>query len=178
MVDNIAIDFVGTNVGSGSKTYNINFCNKLNSLKLKDKIIVFICKNYYSQIDKKIKQNKKVEFVSKPNFLSIGFIRILWIQFILPFELKYLGIKKLYSPLNFCPIFANFFKIKVVLCCHSNLPWVYFHLMPGNLIRNFFVKKLMEYSIYSCHILIVNSFYAREEILKNLKIQKKKIKVI
>ena len=25
MLDNIAIDFVGTNVGSGSKTYNINF---------------------------------------------------------------------------------------------------------------------------------------------------------
>jgi glycosyltransferase involved in cell wall biosynthesis len=172
------IDFIGTNVGSGSKTYNINFCNELNSIKLKNKIKIFICKNYYSQINKKIKKNKNVEFILKPNFLSISFIRILWIQFILPFELKYFDIKKLYSPLNFCPILAQFFNIKVVLCCHSNLPWVYFNLMPGNLIRNFFVKKLMEYSIFSCNVLIVNSFYAKREIIKILKLKKKKIKVV
>lgn len=178
MVDNIAIDFVGTNVGSGSKTYSINFCNELNSVKLKNKIKIFVCKNYYFQIDKKIKINKKIEFILKPNFLSIGFIRIFWIQFILPFELKYLEIKKLYSPLNYCPIFARFLKIKVVLCCHSNLPWVYFNMMAGNLIKNFLVKKLMEYSIYSCNILIVNSFYAKKEIIKFLKIKNKKIKVV
>jgi glycosyltransferase involved in cell wall biosynthesis len=173
-----AIDFIGTNVGSGSKTYNINFCNELNSLQLKNKIKIFICKNYYSQINKKIKKNKNIKFILKPNFLSISFIRIIWIQFILPFELKYFGIKKLFSPLNFCPILARFFSIKVVLCCHSNLPWVYFNLMPGNLIRNFFVKKLMEYSIFSCNVLIVNSFYAKREIIKILKLKKKKIKVI
>ena len=178
MLDNIAIDFVGTNVGSGSKTYSINFCNQLNSLQLKKKIKIFICKNYYSQINKNVKKNKKIEFILKPNFLSIGFIRILWIQFVLPFELKYLGIQKLYSPLNFCPFFANFFSIKVVLCCHSNLPWIYFDLMPGNLVRNFFVKKLMEYSIHSCDILIVNSFYAKKEIIKFIKIKKKEIKVV
>jgi len=172
------IDFIGTNVGSGSKTYNINFCNELNSLQLKNKIKIFICKNYYSQINKEIKKNKNIKFILKPNFLSISFIRILWIQFILPFELKYFGIKKLYSPLNFCPILAQFFSIKVVLCCHSNLPWVYFNLMPGNLIRNFFVKKLMEYSIFSCNVLIVNSFYAKREIIKILKLKKKKIKVV
>jgi glycosyltransferase involved in cell wall biosynthesis len=50
--------------------------------------------------------------------------------------------------------------------------------MPGNLVRNFFVKKLMEYSIYSCNILIVNSFYAKKEIIKFLKIKKNKIKVV
>ena len=157
MFDNIAIDFVGTNVGSGSKTYNINFCNELNSLQLKKKIKIFIFKNYYSQINNKIKKNKKVEFIFKPNFLSVGFIRILWIQFILPFELKYLGVKKLYSALNFCPIISHFFRIKVALCCHSNLPWVHFDLMPGSKIRNYFVKKTMELSIRSCDILLVNS---------------------
>jgi len=30
----IAIDFVGTNLGSGTKTYNINFCNELTSIDL------------------------------------------------------------------------------------------------------------------------------------------------
>lgn len=178
MLGDIAIDFVGTNAGSGSKTYNINFCNELNSIKLKNKIKIFICKNYFFQIDKQIKKNKKIEFILKPNFLSIGYIRIFWIQFILPFELKYLGIKKLYSPLNYCPIFARFLKIKVLLCCHSNLPWVYFNMMPGNLIKNFLVKKLMEYSIYNCNILVVNSFYAKKEIINFLKIKKTKIKVV
>ena len=174
----IAIDFVGTNIGSGSKTYNINFCNELNSLQLKKKIKIFICKNYYSQINNKLKKNKKVEFIFKPNFLSIGFIRILWIQFVLPFELRYLGVKKLYSSLNFSPITANFFRIKVALCCHSNLPWVHFNLMPGGKIKNYFVKKLMELSIYSCDILIVNSSYAKKEIVKLLKLRKKKIVVL
>jgi glycosyltransferase involved in cell wall biosynthesis len=169
----IAIDFVGTNIGSGSKTYNINFCNELNSLQLKKKIKIFICKNYYSQINNKLKKNKKVEFIFKPNFLSIGFIRILWIQFVLPFELRYLGVKKLYSSLNFSPIIANFFRIKVALCCHSNLPWVNFNLMPGGKIKNYFVKKLMELSIHSCDILIVNSNYAKKEIVKLLKLKKK-----
>ena len=27
----IAIDFVGTNLNSGTKTYSINFCNELNA---------------------------------------------------------------------------------------------------------------------------------------------------
>ena len=36
----------------------------------------------------------------------------------------------------------------------------------------------MEYSIYSCDILIVNSFYAKQEIIKILKIKEKKIKVV
>jgi hypothetical protein len=178
MLDNIAIDFVGTNVGSGSKTYNINFCNELNSLQLKKKIKIFICKNYYPQINSKIKKNKQVEFIFKPNFYSVGFIRILWIQFILPFELKYLGVKKLYSSLNFSPIISHFFRIKVALCCHSNLPWVHFDLMPGSKIRNYFIKKTMELSIRSCDVLLVNSYYAQKEIIKLLKLKKKKIEVI
>jgi glycosyltransferase involved in cell wall biosynthesis len=178
MAENIAIDFVGTNIGSGSKTYSINFCNQLNSLKLKNKIKIFICKSYYSQVSKKIRQNKKIEFIIKPNFLSIGLIRVFWIQFILPFELKLLGINKLYSSLNYCPILSHFLKIKVVLCSHSNLPWIHFNMMPGNLIKNFLIKKIMEYSILNCNILIVNSFFAKKEIIKLLNIKKKKIEVV
>jgi glycosyltransferase involved in cell wall biosynthesis len=36
----------------------------------------------------------------------------------------------------------------------------------------------MEYSIFSCNVLIVNSFYAKREIIKILKIKEKKIKVV
>ena len=174
----IGIDFIGTNLGSGTKTYNINFCKELNSLAVSSNIKIFICKNYLSQISQEFNSNSKIEYVVKPNFLSITFFRLFWMQFILPFELKLLGIKKLYSPMNFSPIIAKFLNIKVILCLHSNLPWVYYNLMPGNRIRNLITKKLMEISIYNCDLLIVNSFFAKEEIVKNLNLSKKKIEVV
>jgi glycosyltransferase involved in cell wall biosynthesis len=174
----IGIDLVGTNLGSGTKTYNITFCNELNSLKLKlsSNIKIFICRSYLSQITKN--KNKRIEYLIKPNFLSISFFRLLWMQLILPFELRFLGITKLYSPMNFSPILNKFLNIKSILCLHSNLPWVYFNLMPGNLLRNFITKKLMEISIYSCHLLIVNSNFAKKEIVNALRLYKKNIKVI
>ena len=36
-----AIDFVGTNLESGTKTYNINFCNELNLINHDQKIEIF-----------------------------------------------------------------------------------------------------------------------------------------
>ena len=131
----IGIDLVGTNLGSGTKTYNINLCNELSLLKLSSNIKVFICKSYLGQIIKE--ENEKIEYLIKPDFLSITFFRFFWMQFILPIELKLLGVKKLYSPMNFIPVISKFLKIKTILCLHSNLPWRYFNLMPGNIIRNF-----------------------------------------
>ena len=56
----IGIDLVGTNLASGTKTYNINFCNELNSLKLSANIKIFVCKSYLSQITKKKKQKNTI----------------------------------------------------------------------------------------------------------------------
>jgi glycosyltransferase involved in cell wall biosynthesis len=172
----IGIDLVGTNLGSGTKTYNINVCNELNTLKLSSNVKIFICKSYLPQIIKK--KNDKIEYLIKPDFLSITLFRFFWMQFIFPFELKLLGIKKLYSPMNFIPIISKFLKIKTILCLHSNLPWIYFNFMPGNFIRNFITQKLMEISIYTCDLLIVNSNFAKKEIIKTLKLSKKKIHVV
>ena len=36
----IAIDMVGTNLRSGTRTYNINFCKYLSKKKLKNKIYI------------------------------------------------------------------------------------------------------------------------------------------
>ena len=170
----IGIDFVGTNLGSGTKTYNISFWNQLNTLSVSSNIKVFICSNYLTQISTKLSSNSKVKYIIKPNFLSITLFRLLWMQFIFPIELKLLKINTLYSPMNFTPFLARLLKIKTVLCLHSNLPWVYFNLMPGNTIRNFLTKKLMELSIYVCDILIVDSFFAKKEITKALSLHKKK----
>ena len=172
----IGIDLVGTNLGSGTKTYNINLCNELSLLKLSSNIKVFICKSYLGQIIKE--ENEKIESLIKPDFLSITFFRFFWMQFILPIELKLLGVKILYSPMNFIPVISKFLKIKTILCLHSNLPWRYFNLMPGNIIRNFITKKLMEISIYSCDLLIVNSHFAKKEIVKILNLHQKNIKVV
>jgi glycosyltransferase involved in cell wall biosynthesis len=174
----IAIDIIGTNLGSGTKTYNINLCNELNSLNLNSNsnIIIFICRSYLSQI-KKIK-NKKIKYIIKPNYLSISIFRLFWMQFILPFELKLLGVKKIYSPMNFVPIISKLLNIKIILCLHTNLPWIYFDFLPGSRIKNFIVKKFMEISIYACDLLIVNSNFAKKEIIKALQLQKKNIKVV
>jgi glycosyltransferase involved in cell wall biosynthesis len=172
----VAIDLVGTNLGSGTKTYNINFCNELNSIEFSSNIKILICKSYLNQIDKN--KNKKVEFLIKPDFLSITFFRLLWMYLILPLELKFLNIKKIYSPMNFTSLFYKFLNIKTVLCLHSNLPWINYKLMPGNIIRNFITKKFMEMSIYSCDLLIVNSNFAKKEIIKALGLYKKNIKVV
>ena len=174
----IAIDFVGTNLGSGTKTYNINFCNQLSKVELTENIKIFICKSYLNHITIEINQNNRIEYIVKSNLLSITLLRLLWMQFILPFELKLQGVKKIYSPMNFSPILAKFLNIKIVLCLHSNLPWVYFNLMPGNRLRNFFTKKLMELSIYTSDHLLVDSYFAKEEISKILNLYKKKIEVI
>ena len=174
----IAFDFVGTNIGSGTKTYNINFCNELESLDLKEDIIIYLSKNYFNQIKFRENKNLRIRYIIKSNIFSNTFFRLLWMQFVLPFELKMMGVNKIYSPMNFCPILSKIFKIKIILALHSNLPWVFFHLMPGNIIRNILTKKLMELSIYTCETLIVDSHFAKEEIANILKIKKDKIKVV
>jgi glycosyltransferase involved in cell wall biosynthesis len=175
---NIGIDFVGTNSGSGTKTYNINFCKEISALALYSNIKIFICENYLKQINGNLKKNRKIQYIIKPNFLSITIFRLIWMQLVFPLELKLLGVKKLYSPMNFSPIMVKFLNIKTVLCLHSNLPWVYFSLMPGSTIRNFLTKKLMEISIRNCDLLIVNSFFARNEAKKILNLYKKKLEVV
>ena len=173
-----AIDFVGTNLESGTKTYNINFCNELNLINHNEKIVIFICKNYLQQIESLSKKNSNIIYIIKPNFFSFVFFRLIWMQLILPFELKLMGIKKLYSPMNICPIILKFINIKVILGLHSNLPWVFQHLMPGSNFRNLLTKKLMELSIENCEILLVNSNFAKEQIAEILKLNKEKIRVI
>jgi glycosyltransferase involved in cell wall biosynthesis len=174
----IAIDFVGTNLGSGTKTYNINFCNELTSIDLTQNIKIFICRNYLKEIEREINENNQIEYIIKPNFLSITFLRLLWMQFIFPFQLKLMGVTKLYSPMNFSPLITKLLNIKVILCLHSNLPWMYFDLMPGNLVRNFITRKMMELSIKSCDLLIVDSYFAKKEIIEILKLDLKKIEVV
>lgn len=174
----LAIDFVGTNLESGTKTYNINFCNELNLINHNEKIVIFLCKNYFKQIESLSKKNLNIKYIIKPNFFSLIFFRLIWMQLILPLELKLMGVNKLYSPMNICPIILKFINIKVILGLHSNLPWVYRNLMPGSNFRNLLTKKLMELSIANCAILLVNSNFAKEEIAEILKLNKEKIKVI
>ena len=82
-------------------------------------------------------------------------------QLFLPYELKKLKVDQLFSPMNMCPLILKIFKIKNTLALHSNLPWVYFKYMPGNLIRNIFTKYLIKLSINFCDKLIVPSEFAK-----------------
>ena len=172
----IGIDMVGTSLGSGTKTYNLNFIKYLNKVNLNEQAYIFTSKNYLNEVSKI--DNKKIKYIVKPNLYSNIFLRFFWMQFLLPFELKKLKINKFYSPMNFGPLFLKFFKIKFILAVHSNLPWVYFSKMPGNLFRNYLTKFIMEASIYACNTLIVDSNFAKKEIIEKLNLKEKKIFVI
>lgn len=171
-----AIDMIGTSLGSGTKTYNLNFCNYLNKNSLNEKIYIFVTKDYIDKI--KTDQNPNITYIVKSKNLTNSFLRIFWMQFLLPFELKKLKVKKLFSPMNMGPIIISLFNIKFILALHSNLPWIFFNKMPGNIIRNTFTKYLMQLSINACDKLIVDSEFAKNEIANILNIKKEKIFVI
>ena len=170
---NLAIDMIATTLGSGTRTYNLNFCKHLNNFKKKKKIFIFITKDYFKLIN--LPNSSNIEYLVKPSFLKNIFFRIFWMQFILPFELKFLKVNQYFSPMNMGPICLKFLNIKFVLALHSNLPWVYFSKMPGNILRNFLTKYFMEISIRLCDRLIVDSEFAKSEIIKLLKIEEKKV---
>tara|TARA_Y100000816_G_scaffold292608_1_gene289047 strand:- start:8412 stop:9548 length:1137 start_codon:yes stop_codon:yes gene_type:complete len=173
----IAIDFVATDTNSGTKTYILNFCEEIDKLPLEYNIIIYLTKNYYNQISISKKKNKKIKYVIKSNIFSNIFLRLIWMQFILLFNLKREKVRTLFSPMNFCPLLSNVFKIKIILGLHSNLPWVYFNLMPGSKIRNYLTKKFSEISLRLSSKIIVCSNYAKYEISKLLKIDENKLEV-
>ena len=164
---------IGTNLGSGTKTYNLNFCENIIKLKTDDKIYIFITKDYLKNISQI--ENNNIKFVIKSNFLKNIFLRIIWMQFILPFELKFLKVNQLFSPMNMGPISLKLFNIKFTLALHSNLPWVYFSKMPGNVLRNFLTRILMETSVRVSDRLIVDSEFAKKEITKLINIEESKV---
>ncbi len=170
----LGVDLVGTNIESGTKTFNINLLNQFLKKKYKNKINIFICKNYLKYITAETIP-KNINLIVKPNFLSINFLKIIWMQIIFPLELIKLRASKVYSPMNYCPLVCKLFKIQIILTVHSNLPWIYFDKMPGSKLKNFFIKKMMQFSINASDKLIVNSKSAKKELSNILKIRSKKI---
>lgn len=172
----IAIALIGTTINSGTKTYNINFLNQINNELIEEKILIFVSKSYLN--NKKNTPNNNIKYIVKSNILNNYFIRLLWIQFILPFELKYHGVKIFFSPMNYAPILLKFTKIKSVLAIHSVMPWVYFNFLPGNFVKKFLIKKIMEFSIFNADKIIVPSNYAKNKIIEKLNVEKNKISTV
>lgn len=172
----LAIDMIGTHLGSGTRTYNLSFCEYLSENNINENIYVFITKDYLKDIN--FDKNPNIKFKIKSSIYTNIFFRIFWMQFFFPFELKKLKVDQLFSPMNMSPLILKLFKIKLTLALHSNLPWVYFNMMPGNLIRNIFTKYLMQLSIYLCDKLIVDSEFAKNEILEILNLKQKKVYVV
>ena len=71
----LGIDFVGTNLGSGTKTYSLNFCNYLEQESLKEDVYIFLTKSYYDEITKK--NNKNIFYLIKPSFYTNIFVNYL-----------------------------------------------------------------------------------------------------
>ena len=160
----IAIDMVGTNLGSGTKTYNLNFCENLHKFNIENIIYIFITKDYSKNVTQN--ENSNIKYVIKSNILKNIFFRIFWMQLVLPFELKFLKVNQLFSPMNMGPISLGLLNIKFTLALHSNLPWVYFSKMPGNILRNFLTKYFMEISIQTVK-LVASIRFLKKYFLRN-----------
>lgn len=170
----LGVDLIGTNLESGTKTFNLNLLNQIINSKNNKKIHIFISKHYLKHINlKKIPINISISI--KSNLLSKSFFKILWMQIMFPFELKILKISKIYSAMNYCPLLCKILNIKIILNIHTNLPWIYFNKMPGPKFKNYLIKIFMYLSIKFCDKLIVNSKFAKQEIKKKLKIRSSKI---
>ena len=170
----LGLDLVGTNLESGTKSFNVNLLRQFLKNKIKTKIFIFTTKDYLKDIKiDKIPEN--IKLVVKPNYLGINVLKIIWMQIIFPFELKLLGIDRVYSSMNYCPFICKLYKIEIFLNIHTNLPWVYLDKMPGSKIKNLTIKFLMFLSIKLADKLIVNSNFAKKEIIQKLKLNSKKI---
>lgn len=172
----IAFNLVGTKKDSGTKTFNVNFFNEINCLNKDDEIVVFISNSYLA--NKNLKLSNKIKFIIKSDLFDNFVIRFFWMQFLLPIELKMNNIKVLFSSSNYSPFLLKIFKIESVLYVHTVLPWLFFDFMPGNKIKNFFIKKIMEISIFTSRSIIVPSNYAKTNLINTLSIEPKKIEVI
>tara|TARA_B110000014_G_C20083980_1_gene566742 strand:+ start:234 stop:1376 length:1143 start_codon:yes stop_codon:yes gene_type:complete len=172
----IAFNLVGTQKNSGTKTFNTNFFKEIVNFNHNEKIIIYVPKFYLS--NQSLVSSDKIKIIVKSELFDNFFIRFIWLQFILPIELKIKNIKVLFSSSNYSPFLSKILKIKSVLFIHSVLPWLYFDLMPGNKIKNFFIKKIMEISIYTSNSIIVPSNFAKISFIQKLNIDPKKINVI
>ena len=172
----IALNLVGTKKNSGTKTFNLNFFKETNSLKGDEDIIVYILKSYL--FDKNFKFSNKIKIEVKSDILNNFIIRFFWMQFFLPVELKIKKVKVLFSSSNYSPFLLKILNIKSVLYIHTVLPWLHFDLMPGNKIKNYFIKKIMEISIFTSKFIVVPSNYAKLNLIEKLKIEEKKVHVI
>ena len=82
----IALNLIGTNKNSGTKTFNTNLLKKLSYISQKENLVIYTSKNYLNDI--KVKFGKNINFVSKSNVYENFIIRFLWMQLFLPISLK------------------------------------------------------------------------------------------
>ena len=128
----IAFDLVCTTKNSGSLTYIVSLLQSLKKKPPKNKMYIFMTKKMHHSQSKLLNKSKNLIIIKVPEFYSLSYFRIIWIQILLPIKLKKFKIQKLLSPLNICPIINKYFNIKTILVMHSNLPWTKFKLMPGS----------------------------------------------
>jgi len=169
----IAIDLIGTEYQSGTKTFNENFFNTIQNLTNKNndiEYILFITENLKKLY---IEKNNKIKLVVKKNLFGNPMLKVIWMQLILPFELLYLRVDRIYSPMNYCPVICKFLKIRVFLCIHTILPWYFYNLMPGSFIKKKFIKHLMEISIRISQDIIFLSYYSKKQLENKLQIKNK-----
>ena len=94
----IAFNLLGTQKNSGTKTFNTNFFKETINFNYNEKIIVYVPKFYLN--NQGLESSDKIKIIVKSELLDNFFIRFIWLQFILPIELKIKNVKDLVTYLR------------------------------------------------------------------------------
>lgn len=168
----ISINVVSPFEGGGFNTYNKYLVNNIAKLDKENYYFIYIDEN---NVQNYLISQPNVKIIKKSKLLNNSFLRILWMQFILPFTLMRNRIDVHVSTMNISPLLLKFSSIKSILIQHSNLPWIYPYEFSKNIIKLYVTRVLMSLSIYFSDTIICDSEYARKELINFFPKQKYKI---
>jgi glycosyltransferase involved in cell wall biosynthesis len=169
----ISINVVSPFESGGFNTYNKYLVNNIAKLDKKNYYYIYVDYNNFKNYQ--IYQ-PNIKIIKKSQLLNNSALRIIWMQFILPFSLIYNQVDIHVSTMNISPLFLKLSRTKSILIQHSNLPWVYPNEFSKNLLKLFLTRSLMSLSIYFSDTVICDTNYARNELINFFPRQRDKIK--
>jgi len=158
----ISINVVSPFEGGGFNTYNKYLVSNIAKLDKESHYFIYIDNN---NIQNYTINQPNIKIIKKSSLLNNSILRIIWMQFILPFSLIFNRVDIHISTMNISPLLLRFSCTESILIQHSNLPWIYPHEFSKDKIKLHITRILMGMSIYFSDKIICDTDHARNELI-------------